>query len=86
MFEEGFELNVIAVAVMVDLWNGSRVLTATGFPFYRVLRRHDLGLTREDTGLPPLLTSLRWHLLEHHTGIDFMPIKSPTSCIKIFCN
>jgi outer membrane protein assembly factor BamB/pyrimidine operon attenuation protein/uracil phosphoribosyltransferase len=79
--EEGYALVHVGAAVMVDFWQGSRRLGAVGFPFHCLVTRQELGLTREDAGLPTLLGSPRWSIPEHHSGVDAMPIKSaPTIC------
>ena len=74
--DEGYDLEFLAVAVILDFWNKSRQLTAIDFPFYCLYRRHDLGLTREDNSLPTILDNPNWRLHIHHTGRDFMPTKS----------
>lgn len=74
--DEGYDLEFLAVAVILDFWKKSRQLVAIDFPFYSIYRRHDLGLTREDHNLPTILDNLNWRLHIHHTGRDFMPTKS----------
>lgn len=76
LFDDGFNVNVVGVAVMVDFWMGSRILSAIGFPFYSIVRRHDLGLTRIDNNIPSILNKKIWEIDSHHTGQDVMPIKS----------
>lgn len=76
LFEEGFDLSIIAAATAVDFWRGSRALFAVGFPFFSTVTRHSLGLTRQDSGLPNILTHVRWELDLHHRGVDYIPVKS----------
>lgn len=80
--EDGFEVEVVALACLVDFWHGSRQLRAVGMPVEAVYRRHDLGLTREDSGLPWLLDDVKWHLHVHHRGRDYMPVKSPPVLVE----
>lgn len=75
--EEEFQVNLIAIAVVVDFWYGSRRLSAQGLPVYSLYTRHDLGITRKDSNLPTILNDMSWHLIRHHSGINYMPLKSP---------
>lgn len=74
--DEGYDIDIVGIAVILDFWDYSRQLTATGFNFYSLFRRHDLGITRVDHNLPTILDNLNWRLHVHHTGRDFMPTKS----------
>jgi outer membrane protein assembly factor BamB len=76
MHSEGFNLDFVGVGVVVDFWHGSRKLDAIGFPFFTIFRRHDIGLTRVDKDLPKLLDNIKWRMHQHHTGRDYMPVKS----------
>lgn len=77
LLEEGFTLDVVGVAVLLDFWSGSRQLTVLGYPFFSLVRRHDLGLSRVDHGLPETFGALLWHRETHHRGDSAMSVKSP---------
>lgn len=76
LVEEGYELEQVGAAALVDFWNASRKLRATGVPFKHVFTRHELGLTRRDNELPTVLDDLAWRLQVHHRGRNYMPVKS----------
>ena len=62
--DEGMKLEIVAVAVLVDLWTflGSRRLEAQGIPMERIFLRHDLGDTRMDPD-SQVVSQLRWRSL-----------------------
>lgn len=74
--QNGYNLNYIAVAVIYDFFDYSRVLRIIGFPFVSLINRLEIGFTRRDHNLPTILDKPIWHLHEYHTGRDYMPIKS----------
>lgn len=76
IFEEGYDLDFVSVAVVLDFWDYSRQLLAQGKNFDYLYKRHDLGITRVDHNLPTILDNLKWRLHLHHTGLDYMPVKS----------
>lgn len=76
IFDEGFNLQFVACAVIFDFWDQSRQLIATGEPFFSLFQRRDLGLTRKDNNLPTLLDTVKWRQHIFHEGVDQMPIKS----------
>lgn len=82
LLEEGFVLDLVGIAVMLDSWRGSRQLSVQGYPFFSLLRRHDLGLSRADHGLSRKLGSLLWHVESHHSGENVMSLKSPAVVAK----
>ena len=75
--EEEYNINIVALATVIDFWHGSRRLETQGIAIHRLYKRHDLGITRKDSGLPKILSNMAWHVISHHTGLDYMPLKSP---------
>lgn len=73
---DDYDLNFQGIAIAVDFWDNSRTLEAQGVPVHRVMRRHDLGFTRQDSNLPSPISKLKWRMHVHHEGNNFMPTKS----------
>lgn len=76
---EGYVLQHVGCACIVDFWTVSRKQVIQGFKIARICRRHDLGLTRIDIA-PKLLGAVRWHRLGMHQ-FDVMPTKAPPAIL-----
>lgn len=68
---EGYQLNVVGVATLIDFWAGSRALRITGTPVEALYKRHDFGITRTDAEVS-LKLKIAWHVphLNNDVGLD----------------
>ena len=68
---DGYSLNYVGVAVLVDFWHNSRFQRLVGTPVEALFKRHDLGITRKDS-TASLSPRIAWHVphLNDDVGLD----------------